>query len=97
MVTANKALLAKHLPEIAALLKEHPDVKFAYEAAVCGGIPIIHTLQNDYLGDQVSQVGAMRWFGTSKWHGSIDRSTSTFHHGPHTFPVPTKPHRSWAS
>jgi hypothetical protein len=58
VVTANKALLAKHLPEITALLKEHPEVKFAYEAAVCGGIPIIHTLQNDYLGDQISQVRA---------------------------------------
>ena len=66
VVTANKALLAKHLPEITALLKEHPEVKFAYEAAVCGGIPIIHTLQNDYLGDQVSQVGA---WGMGEWMG----------------------------
>ncbi len=56
VVTANKALLAMFLPEITALLKQHPHVKFAYEAAVCGGIPIIHTLQNDYLGDQISQV-----------------------------------------
>lgn len=60
VITANKALLAAFLPEIAALLKENPTVKFAYEAAVCGGIPIIHTLQNDYLGDQISQVCAGR-------------------------------------
>jgi homoserine dehydrogenase len=71
VVTANKALLAKHLPEITALLKEHPEVKFAYEAAVCGGIPIIHTLQNDYLGDQVSQVGGC---GGLVYQSGIDRS-----------------------
>ncbi|EWM24201.1 homoserine dehydrogenase [Nannochloropsis gaditana] len=56
VITANKALLAAYLPEIVDLLKKHPQVKLGYEAAVCGGIPIIHTLQNDYLGDQVSQI-----------------------------------------
>lgn len=90
VVTANKALLAKHLPEITAMLKEHPEVKFAYEAAVCGGIPIIHTLQNDYLGDQVSQVGG--WFGMYK--SVIDRLTSGCYHGSHTCSHKT---RSWAS
>jgi homoserine dehydrogenase len=37
VVTANKALLAAYQPEIAALLAKHPEVKFGYEAAVCGG------------------------------------------------------------
>eukprot|EP00624_Nannochloropsis_granulata_P005668 evm.model.NODE_40385_length_66094_cov_35.488079.16 len=76
VVTANKALLAAYLPEIVALLKEHPEVKFGYEAAVCGGIPIIHTLQNDYLGDQVSQIlGIMNGttnFMLTKMEGGAD-------------------------
>ncbi|CAM9187290.1 unnamed protein product [Ectocarpus sp. 6 AP-2014] len=53
VVTANKALVAAYLGEIQELLKEHPGVTFGYEAAVCGGIPIIATLQNDYLGDKI--------------------------------------------
>ncbi|CAM9519496.1 unnamed protein product [Chrysoparadoxa australica] len=56
VITANKALVAQHLPEIEALLKKHPEVLFAYEAAVCGGIPIIATLQNDYLGDNITKI-----------------------------------------
>ena len=56
VVTANKALVASCLPEILTELEAHPEVKFAYEAAVCGGIPIINTLQQDYLGDNISKV-----------------------------------------
>ena len=42
--------------EINDLLELHPFVHFAYEAAVCGGIPIIHTLQTTYLTDKIHQV-----------------------------------------
>eukprot|EP00611_Tribonema_gayanum_P019441 TRINITY_DN3364_c0_g1_i1.p1 TRINITY_DN3364_c0_g1~~TRINITY_DN3364_c0_g1_i1.p1 ORF type:complete len:478 (-),score=126.95 TRINITY_DN3364_c0_g1_i1:46-1479(-) len=56
VVTANKALLAQYLPEIQELLKQHPEVHFAYEAAVCGGIPIINVLQNDFFGDKISKI-----------------------------------------
>lgn len=31
-------------------------LRFAYEAAVCGGIPIIHTLQSDFVADQITKV-----------------------------------------
>lgn len=56
VVTANKALIASYLIEIKDLLKLHPSVTFNYEAAVCGGIPIIHTLQSDYLGDEIHGI-----------------------------------------
>eukprot|EP01039_Chlorochromonas_danica_P009715 gene9715-10746_t len=56
VVTANKALIATFLPELQAELAKHPSVKFAYEAAVCGGIPIIHTLQTDFVLDRISKV-----------------------------------------
>lgn len=51
VVTANKALIAKHLPEIEKILndvnKDSKDfVEFRYEAAVCGGIPIIRSMQS---------------------------------------------------
>lgn len=56
VVTANKALIATYLPEIITLLEANPNVKFAYEAAVCGGIPIIHSLHGDFLSDTVTKV-----------------------------------------
>lgn len=55
-VTANKAFIAEYLPELQAALKAKPKVKFAYEAAVCGGIPIIHSLQSDFFSDDVTKV-----------------------------------------
>ncbi len=45
VITANKALIAQHMDELNALLAANPTVRFGYEAAVCGGIPIIHALQ----------------------------------------------------
>lgn len=56
VVTANKALIAQFLPEIKTLLANKPDVKFCYEAAVCGGIPVIHALHSDFLGDDITKV-----------------------------------------
>ncbi len=33
-----------------------PQVSFNYEAAVCGGIPIIHSLQTDFMADKVTKI-----------------------------------------
>jgi homoserine dehydrogenase len=64
VVTANKALIAACLPEIEELLKEvnegrDENVEFKYEAAVCGGIPIIRSLQSDFVGDDVKTVSGI--------------------------------------
>jgi len=62
VVTANKALIAAYLPEIEALVKEvnaknsGRAVEFRYEAAVCGGIPIIASMQGDFVGDSISMI-----------------------------------------
>ena len=56
VVTANKALIAAYLPEIQTALSENPSVSFNYEAAVCGGIPIIHALQSDFFADNITKV-----------------------------------------
>ncbi|WP_299347684.1 homoserine dehydrogenase, partial [uncultured Maritalea sp.] len=44
VVTANKALIAKHGVEIARLAEKH-NTSFSFEAAVAGGIPVIKTLR----------------------------------------------------
>ncbi|MEP4704560.1 MAG: homoserine dehydrogenase, partial [Hyphomicrobiales bacterium] len=55
VVTANKALLAKHGVAL-ALLAEENDVALNYEAAVAGGIPIIKTIREALSGNQISRV-----------------------------------------
>ena len=69
VVTANKALIAECLEEIVALVDEVNGaknnssskgvVKFGYEASVCGGIPIIHTLQSSYKGDIINEISGI--------------------------------------
>lgn len=64
VVTANKALIAAFMPEIESLLAEingarETPVEFRYEAAVCGGIPIIRSLQSDFVGDDVQTVSGI--------------------------------------
>lgn len=64
VVTANKALIAAYMPEIAEVLEEanknsKNSVEFRYEAAVCGGIPIIRSLQSDFVGDDIQMVSGI--------------------------------------
>ncbi|CBN79120.1 Homoserine dehydrogenase [Ectocarpus siliculosus] len=56
VVTANKALLAQLLPEVKSLVAENAGTTLGYEAAVCGGIPIIHNMQGSYVGDSIQSV-----------------------------------------
>ena len=55
VVTANKALLAKHGVGL-ALLAEENGVALNYEAAVAGGIPIIKTMREALAGNQIDRV-----------------------------------------
>jgi len=55
IVTANKALLAEHLPAILEVV-DSKKVTLGYEAAVCGGIPIIQTMQNALFADSVTGI-----------------------------------------
>ena len=55
VVTANKALLAKHGVELARLAEAN-NVALSFEAAVAGGIPIIKTLREALVGNAVSRV-----------------------------------------
>ncbi len=55
VVTANKALLAKHGVALAEIA-EKKGVLLNYEAAVAGGIPIIKTLREALAGNSVTRV-----------------------------------------
>lgn len=55
VVTANKALLAVHGVELARLA-EAKGVALSFEAAVAGGIPVVKTLREGLIGNEVSRV-----------------------------------------
>src|SRR3954463_3106968 len=55
VVTANKALIAKHGLRLAKCAEE-AGVALAFEAAVAGGIPIIKTLRESLAGNRVSRI-----------------------------------------
>ncbi|MDB5532019.1 MAG: homoserine dehydrogenase, partial [Hyphomicrobiales bacterium] len=55
VVTANKALLAKHGMSLAKLA-EDKRVALAFEASVAGGIPIVKTLREGLAGNQIGRV-----------------------------------------
>ncbi len=55
VVTANKALLAHHGTALAALAEEN-GVALNFEAAVAGGIPIVKTMRESLLGNEITRV-----------------------------------------
>ncbi len=55
VVTANKALLSEHGPELAAAA-ERQGVALGFEASVGGGIPIVRVLREALAGDVNSEV-----------------------------------------
>jgi homoserine dehydrogenase len=55
VVTANKALLARHGHKLAVLAERHR-VALNFEAAVAGGIPIVKTLREGLNGDSFTRI-----------------------------------------
>ncbi|MGD0725195.1 MAG: homoserine dehydrogenase [Spirochaetia bacterium] len=55
VITANKALLSAHGKELLALAGAH-GVELKFEAAVCGGIPIIKVLRESLMGNRVRSI-----------------------------------------
>lgn len=58
VVTANKALLCEHGGELFALARQ-AERCIAFEAAVAGGIPIIHVLGQAMTGNQITAIEAI--------------------------------------
>lgn len=55
VVTGNKALLAEHGQELFALAEAHRTPIY-FEAAVAGGIPIIQTVQEGFVGNHIRSI-----------------------------------------
>jgi homoserine dehydrogenase len=55
VVTANKALLSAHGEELFAAAKKF-NANLYYEASVCGGIPIIKSLREGFVGNRINAL-----------------------------------------
>ena len=55
VITANKALLSAHGEELFAAAREY-GANLYYEASVCGGIPIIKSLREGFVGNRITHL-----------------------------------------
>jgi homoserine dehydrogenase len=55
VITANKALLSKHGEELFAAARKS-SANLYYEASVCGGIPIIKSLREGFVGNRINAL-----------------------------------------
>jgi homoserine dehydrogenase len=55
VVTANKALISAHGEELFAAAKKY-GANLYYEASVCGGIPIIKSLREGFVGNRINAL-----------------------------------------
>ena len=64
--TSNKALVAKHGPELMEIAKEK-NINFLFEASCGGGIPIIRALNGSLTADEVDEItGILKGLGFSE-------------------------------
>ena len=77
VITANKALISKH-GDYLSLLAEKNKVNLEFEAAVCGGIPILRTLKDGLATNKINKViGILN--GTSNYILSeMEKSKNSF-------------------
>ena len=65
VVTANKALIAKYGDQLAEIA-ERNKVNLEFEAAVCGGVPIIRSLKESLIANKISKIYGI-FNGTSNY------------------------------
>ena len=72
VITANKALVARYGDELAKIAEKNK-VNFEFEAAVCGGIPIIRSIKEGLIANNITKIyGILN--GTSNYIlSSMDR------------------------
>jgi homoserine dehydrogenase len=58
VVSANKALLGRHVDHLASMAAEH-GVQLRCEAAAAGGIPVVRTLEHDLNGNKILTIAGI--------------------------------------
>ena len=77
VVTANKALIAKYGDQLSKIAEKNK-VNLEFEAAVCGGVPIIRSLKEGLIANKISKIYGI-FNGTSNYIlSSMDRENKVF-------------------
>ncbi len=78
VVTANKALIAKYGDELSKIAEEN-NVNLEFEAAVCGGVPIIRSLKEGLIANKINRVYGI-FNGTSNYIlSTMDKENKNFY------------------
>ena len=77
VVTANKALIAKYGDQLSKIAEDNK-VNLEFEAAVCGGVPIIRSLKEGLIANKISSVYGI-FNGTSNYIlSTMDKENKNF-------------------
>lgn len=77
VVTANKALIAKYGDQLSKIAEQN-NVNLEFEAAVCGGVPIIRSLKESFIANKINKVYGI-FNGTSNYIlSSMDKENKNF-------------------
>jgi len=77
VVTANKALIAKYGDQLAKIAEKNK-VNLEFEAAVCGGVPIIRSLKEGLIANKISKIYGI-FNGTSNYIlSTMDKKNKNF-------------------
>ncbi len=77
VVTANKALIAKYGDKLSKIAESN-QVNLEYEAAVCGGVPIIRSIKEGLIANKVNKIYGI-FNGTSNFIlSSMDKDSISF-------------------
>ncbi len=77
VVTANKALIAKYGDQLAKIAEKN-NVNLEFEAAVCGGVPIVRSLKEGLIANQIKKIYGI-FNGTSNYIlSSMDKKKLQF-------------------
>jgi len=77
VVTANKALIAKYGDQLSKIAEKN-NVNLEFEAAVCGGVPIIRSLKEGLIANKITKIYGV-FNGTSNYIlSSMDKHNKSF-------------------
>ena len=77
VVTANKALIAKYGDKLAEIAEKNK-VNLEFEAAVCGGVPIIRSIKEGLIANKINKIFGI-FNGTSNYIlSSMDKQNKDF-------------------
>ncbi len=77
VVTANKALIAKYGDQLAEIAEKNK-VNLEFEAAVCGGVPIVRSLKEGLIANKITKIYGI-FNGTSNYIlSSMDKQNKNF-------------------